>query len=448
MLAKIGNLDNRYTQIPSQYTIAFLPDTQYMTEVAHQTMFLNMMQWLATNKATLNLKAVVGVGDIAQSHLDAEYQNAIAGLAKLDAVGVPYVLPPGNHDYNSTSVRTLTTYNIYFSPTHYAGKSWYGTTNYETGKGENSYITFYVGSRKYIIFGLEFYPRSQVFTWAQGIIDANKDAYVIMSTHGYIDENSTRLVHGGGGSHGPDSYGLSDLNNYDAQQMWDNFIKINPTVRIVLCGHDTGSPFINYREDNNNNRVSIHQIRSDYQTENYGNGNVVLMQFCPQVNTITLRVYSTVDSSFVGSPIVIVDDDYIPSLTVDTLKYTNLDSDVCTFKDSWSGSVTYSKYDIVTSGDYTYVSIVDNNLNNNPADVPSNWTKIATTVGGGGPSSDTLADVVSRGRSANDYIELQGITLSRTDDLGVDNSLYYRSDLGELRIKIGSTPYRINVSPV
>ena len=41
-----------------------------------------------------------------------------------------------------------------------------------------------------------------------------------------------------------------------------------------------------------------------------------------------------------------------------------------------------------------------------------------------------------------------GLRLKRADDDVEEDCLYFRSDLAEWRVKVGNTPYRVNLSPV
>jgi len=54
----------------SDFTIVALPDTQYYSENYPQT-FTAQTQWIVNNASTLNIQAVVGLGDIVQTATNA-----------------------------------------------------------------------------------------------------------------------------------------------------------------------------------------------------------------------------------------------------------------------------------------------------------------------------------------------------------------------------------------
>src|SRR5262249_44105466 len=129
-------------------------------------------EWIVRNQSALNIKFVLGLGDIVNNGSDvAQQQNADAAVRTLDEAGVPYLLALGNHDYRSASPKTrdTTTFNRYFGPFRYAGKSWY-RGNFPAGSNANFYGVFTIGNTKYLVMALEFYPRNSVLSWASSII--------------------------------------------------------------------------------------------------------------------------------------------------------------------------------------------------------------------------------------------------------------------------------------
>ncbi len=126
------------------FTIAMIPDTQNYTDFTHQKaegfaidavdLYLQQMQWVADNAQSQGgeIAFVASVGDTWQhpsipidaehaargigridnpffgKHFDptdqvmaVEVPNAIAGYEKLARVGLPFGVPPGNHDYDA-----------------------------------------------------------------------------------------------------------------------------------------------------------------------------------------------------------------------------------------------------------------------------------------------------------------------------------------------------------
>src|SRR5919108_3060189 len=83
------------------FTVIALPDTQNYSEF-YPHIFNSQTEWIIRNKSALNIKFVLGLGDIVNNGSDiAQQQNADAAVRTLDAAGVPYLLALGNHDYKS-----------------------------------------------------------------------------------------------------------------------------------------------------------------------------------------------------------------------------------------------------------------------------------------------------------------------------------------------------------
>ena len=125
---------------------------------------------------TTNIKAVIGVGDCSHTSSTGEFSNAKAAYRKLDAAGVTWVNPPGNHDYvNPTDPATTRAAGLgsgykpggYFAADQRQALGRYGAL--ATGGGSsawggsydsaNYYIRLRVGTREILIFSVEYLPR-------------------------------------------------------------------------------------------------------------------------------------------------------------------------------------------------------------------------------------------------------------------------------------------------
>jgi len=245
------------------FTIALIPDPQNLVESAPADWEAEM-QWLADNAVSMNIKAIIGLGDNTNYLYDgfplrpAFYTEAKVGWDKITELGIPYIINIGNHDYDVVTTRDATKHNEIFGQAYYAGKSWYGGSY--LNQTENTYIKFTVGGYNYLVFALELFPRDVVLTWAQGIINTNPTYNVIVTTHAYLMSDGTLGEHDD--TYGSDQTGV--IGN-DGQPLWDNFIKINPQIIAVFCGHFPQAPFVSYLQGINNNGGKVVQIKADYQ---------------------------------------------------------------------------------------------------------------------------------------------------------------------------------------
>ncbi len=289
----------------SDFTIVALPDTQYYSENYPQT-FTAQTQWIVNNASTLNIQAVVGLGDIVQTATNAwEYQNADTSVKLLDNAKIPYFLAIGNHDYSNfqdASGRTseTTNFNVYFGPSRYQNYSWY-KGQYPPGSNENFYGILTINGKSYLFLILEFYPRDAAVAWAQSVIAANPGAEVIVVTHAYIATDSTRVslcddINAQAYNVGADN---------DGESLWKKFVSQSSQISLILNGHftDSSGQGVGRRIDLGVKGNIINQILSDYQDlANGGNGYLRILTFHPSLNTIDVKTYSpTLNAYFTDS---------------------------------------------------------------------------------------------------------------------------------------------------
>lgn len=273
--------------IPGKFEIIVLPDLQYMTQ-KYPEILNSMFDWIVDNYKSENIKAVIQVGDLTQSGSESEYNRIDKNFKKLDAIGVPYITVPGNHDYAEAnpSSRDLELYNKYFNAERFKGKLWY-CGNYGPGN-ENSFIKFDAAGHRYLIMGLEFSPRDTVLSWAGRVLDSvhktdtdfpSRKFFIV--THGYLTafgERSTDTSDAG-----PGTYGLSADNS--GQEIWEKLVSKNQKNYWVISGHHrtsntSRSPHIVYKKSTGESGYYVDQLMVNYQQDtNGGNGYFMRMAF-------------------------------------------------------------------------------------------------------------------------------------------------------------------------
>lgn len=276
-----------FAQTSDEFTIIALPDTQHYSR-AYPHVFNQQTQWIVNNAARLNIKFVLGLGDIVNNGDQVyQWQNADAAVRLLDNARLPYVLALGNHDYmySKPSTRDVTLYNRYFGPSRYAGYSWY-RGNYPSGSNENFYAVFSVNGRNYLVIALETFPRDAALSWASSILAANRDKDAIIVTHAYIYLDDSRI--GRCDSNTAASFGVGADN--DGDEMWAKFVSKHPNIVMVLNGHTHG---VGRRADIAANGNLVNQMLSDYQDEaNGGNGWLRILRVRPSLNEVEVQTYS------------------------------------------------------------------------------------------------------------------------------------------------------------
>ena len=322
----------------NSFTIAVISDTQNYSDAtypqpASRNNFIAQTQYLANNMNDMKLAFVTHVGDVVQ-HGDgtngtpgntsygagAEWDNAVMAMDILDTTEVPFGMCLGNHDYDNYSYasgsRPLVSsvmWQKYFSSgsKYFAGKPWYGgaSDNLTFDPGLSSYQTFCAGGKKFLHISLEMEAGAPALAWAQGVINAHPGYATIVTTHSFLSppaDSDSRLPYAVAATRNTAGYLNNSPGGWNgAQGIWDNFIKLNDQIFMVLCGHSWGatdsngdSKAENIRVDNNVSGDPVYQILSDYQGNTRagskgGDGWFRFMEFDMDTNSIHCYTYST-----------------------------------------------------------------------------------------------------------------------------------------------------------
>ncbi|HVP12729.1 MAG TPA: metallophosphoesterase [Phycisphaerae bacterium] len=331
------------------FTVGVISDTQNYVDnnkpqPASLSVYLQQMQYLADHKADKNIAFATHVGDVVQ-HGDgtngsapvyggpAEYDRAQQAMDILGAAGIPFGMSPGNHDYDNYSYtppahRPLSGSSMwqqYFgsSSGYFAGRPWYGgaSDDLAVSPGLTSYQVFSAGGRTFLHISLEMEAGAPALAWAQAVVDAHPGLPTIVTTHSFLappddDDDSPPLAVPA--FRNDDFYLTGSPGGWnDAQGVWDQFIKINDQIFMVLCGHAWGathdgvSKAENIRIDNNDFGHPVYQVLTDYQgntiglagtpgSDPGGAGWMRFMEFNLTTNTIHFYTYSTLLDRYAG----------------------------------------------------------------------------------------------------------------------------------------------------
>ena len=271
--------------LPGQeFTIVVLPDTQIVSQ-DYPEIFARQTQWIVDNAAGMNVRVVLGLGDIVNdAESVAQWQNADTAIRLLDGK-VPYALAIGNHDYDNEnpSSRSALNYNQYFGRARYAAYSWYRGSFSDAGN-ENFWIEFTANGQSYIVLVLEFHPRDAVLDWARAVLEANAGKPVVLVTHAFTYNDGTRIDQ-------CDTSDMTAAGGNNGEVMWEKFVR-DSNAMMVLSGHITsGSPA--RRADVAGGGQLVHQMLSNYQTQPLGGGGYLrVLRFVPAEGRIEVKTYS------------------------------------------------------------------------------------------------------------------------------------------------------------
>jgi cellulose binding protein with CBM2 domain/calcineurin-like phosphoesterase family protein len=220
-------------------TIVILPDTQYYSQFDPDT-FRAQTSWIAGHDPDL-IKMVIHVGDIVDNAdstdsnetSDTQWSRAKSAMNLLRPSGEQefrYVVVPGNHDNPANGDRRDTSeFNERFGLNNFASqREWWNSLD---DTGDNTFATFSIAGRNYLVVNLEFAPRKQKLCLANDEIRRHPTEHVIIVTHCYQGKSGdwTECAPG---------HGLIGSNG---QTIWEELARRHTNVQMILSGHVTTS---------------------------------------------------------------------------------------------------------------------------------------------------------------------------------------------------------------
>jgi Calcineurin-like phosphoesterase len=287
----------------SKFTVVALPDTQNYSEF-YPDIFKSQTNWIAKNKLSSNIRFVTHVGDVVNDATSsAQWANAKAAMSTLDKARVPYGVAAGNHDVrdagSASNPYETAKYLKNFGPQNYQGQSWYKGAS---PTGMSNYQVFTGGGTQFLAMHINVDTPIEELAWAQGVLAANRDKPVMITTHRYLQDAEDYT--GGfpivpSGRYPDIWYNLEPIyspNGIKSEQFFQDFVRTNKNVFMVNCGHFHEE----YRQTSKNAYgQDVHEVLADYQDDaNGGNGFMRLMTFDTAANKINVKSYSSWTNEF------------------------------------------------------------------------------------------------------------------------------------------------------
>jgi len=236
----------------ARFTIAVLPDTQYLLDEGGS----DPEPVRHTLRALLKRPDVVflaHLGDVTEHGTDRETRTADAVFRTLDG-RLPYSVLAGNHDVpgGTDDQRGPTPYSRTFPPSRFARMKTYGGHD---PKGYNSFHVLEAGGRKWLLLALDWRVSDQGLAWAQRVIDDHRTLPVILTTHDLVSADNGQAALS---AHG--------------QRLWDGLIRRNDQVFLTLNGHYWPPGRTTLVNDHGN---PVHLHITNYQDRYYGGAGMV-----------------------------------------------------------------------------------------------------------------------------------------------------------------------------
>ncbi len=290
-------MDPSEVSLPADYAYSMIVvgDTQYMVEGDKNfgTAYTNQLyKWISDNAPLLKTQLVVGVGDVADDGLDAEYRIAYDAIKQMNGK-VPYTLVRGNHD---TYGEGNTSFNKYFAADATYMSQFTGENGglYEQGSVHNSYYKFSAGGTDWLVLNLDWGISSAVVDWASRVVEENSDRKVIVVTHQYMMQDGTTIDR------------LDFNTGYSGSDLWKNLISKHDNIEMVLSGHvESNTIVMTQSEGKNGNTVSQFLIDGQDIDHRFVNtdksapaGLIAIFFFNEDGKTVDVRYYSPIRNQY------------------------------------------------------------------------------------------------------------------------------------------------------
>ena len=316
LLTALAAAGGAHAQDP--WTLVGIGDTQILVQTAAGGQAFNdMTQWVVDNQQANNIVFVTQLGDIVSDGLYgrpnsaapslnnvAQWDRADAAMSILENASVPWGTTVGNHEYDWVDVipgvvpssNWWSTQNpgVPVPPSGFEGwKQRFGpvTAGRYDGVPEfgganandvDTYFIYNAGGRDYLHIPLQVDIPDSAIAWAQGIIDANPGMPTLISTHVFE-----------GTQHGPPNNPyLPGAGRNSANQIWDELIKDNSQIFMVLNGH-TGQQVRQTRTNTSGKEVfTISQDYAGFDSGGANAGYMRLYEFDEVNSAIHVKTYS------------------------------------------------------------------------------------------------------------------------------------------------------------
>jgi hypothetical protein len=229
-IGKAFNADRATNWLGSTpFTIILVPDSQGFANVTYSNNWYKSCQWIKGQVVSLNIKAVLGLGDITDDGAASSFTIMRSGLDTLTNT-VPFLPCVGNHDGYSAYAN----FNSVFTPNWLTNQvGWHGgfMTN---GSAQNAYLVFTNAGISYVCTTVEW-PcglAGDRLMWASNVFSLfSQNSYGILTTHAFLQPSGYRDQLGDLYD-GPTTYGVG----LTGEQMW-SYAKQWPSLGMIANGH-------------------------------------------------------------------------------------------------------------------------------------------------------------------------------------------------------------------
>lgn len=250
-----------------RFTIAVLPDTQYLLDEggSDQEPVRETLRYLAK----VGVVFMAQLGDVTEHGTETEMRTA----DRVYTPKLPYSVLAGNHDIDSGTddQRGDSPYLQTFGPRRFARMATYRGSS---PGGYNSCHVVEAGSRQWLVLALDWRVSDAGLRWAQQVLDDHSTLPAIVTTHDVA---------------WADDAGQAQLSDH-GQRLWDGLIRRNDQIFLALGGHYWPPGRTTLTNDHGN---PVHVHITNYQDRYYGGAGMVrLYAFDLSRDTIDVETLS------------------------------------------------------------------------------------------------------------------------------------------------------------
>lgn len=247
------------------FTIVWVSDTQDMAYFGYGHPLGMMGEWIAENQKPLNIRYVVQTGDAVDNGASPWQWDRFDELYRQIDGKIPYISAAGNHEVKKNGyLEYLARPEVMRMPPEHVFE-----------KGKASYSTFDVNERKFVIVAVGYGIEQDAVPWVNDVLRQHKDATALLLFHDYMQSEGRFSKNG--------------------KAMFEQIVKPNPNVRLVLCGHVCGvSSRIDPIDDNHDGVIdrTVTQMMYNYQHFKADCGQLRTLTFHLNDRSIDVTTYS------------------------------------------------------------------------------------------------------------------------------------------------------------
>lgn len=256
------------TPEPESFTVAWIADTQFISSLYPDTL-TRMLAWCAANADSRKIKLVLHTGDIVNDFESRRQWEDAGGDFALLSGKVPFLAVCGNHDVGTSTI-TYTRFKKNIA-------SLYPDPSILFDGGRGGYSIVESDGRKFLFLGTGWGYNDESIAYLNQVLKSHADCTAVLVLHSYLNENGSRTDGG-------------DI-------IFENVVKKNANVRMVVCGHRDGAARHEEEIDDNGDGTAdrtVHELLYNYQGEraNDGGGFLRLLTFVPAAHSVSVETYS------------------------------------------------------------------------------------------------------------------------------------------------------------